>query len=380
MDGDTHATLKAMEATTTTSAVDEAGAFSAFSASKRAVRSLKLKEKEQQQIDFIETCTIADALVDEAQPMTVKGCKDTTPLRSIKGVCISLLGVKVLRSFVTKNKIQCKNKSKLEMCALIVERKKNEHLDQTMHSEDFEGDKSHDDSDEGEEEDVTADVTGVKKLKRLSKGSKPRELSEDGSLCRLILVCFLQELRPCVNQLGTNPLAVQLGTGGFLHDATFNRLASVCNDSARVELMSFDVNHDIHAASGIQKEAPSTFDKLSALALSQGIDFIDKHHREARRWQTQSGNHKPFDACCSSRPCLLLYHNCLQECGDPVLSCLAIPKLPDGVKRSSMEKKMGKTPAAAAVEKQKRSRALFDGLLEVSYMWFSFLAIFLCLH
>jgi hypothetical protein len=41
---------------------------------------------------------------------------------------------------------------------------------------------------------------------------------------------------------------------------------------------------------------------------------------------------------------------------------------------------MGKTPAAAAVEKQKRSRALFDGLLEVSYTWFSFLAIFLCLH
>jgi hypothetical protein len=210
MDGDTHAKLKAMEATTTTSAVDEAGAFSAFSASKRSVRSLKLKEKEQQQIDFIESCTIADALVDEAKPITLKGCKDTTPLRSIKGVCISLLGVKVLRSFMIKNKIQYKNKTKGEMCALIVERKKNEHLDQIMYSEDFEGDKSHDDSDEGEEEDVTADVTGVKKLKRLSKGSKPRELSEDGSLYRLILVYFLQELRPYVNQLGTNPLAVQL--------------------------------------------------------------------------------------------------------------------------------------------------------------------------
>ncbi len=100
-------------------------------------------------------------------------------------------------------------------------------------------------------------------------------------------------------------------------------------------------------------------------------------------WQSQAFRRvllKP--AMLASSP---LCHNCLQECGDPVFSCLAIPKLPDSVKRSSMEKKMGKTPGAAALEKpkpekQKRSRALLDGLLEVSDAWFSFLAIFLCLH
>ncbi len=44
------------------------------------------------------------------------------------------------------------------MCRLIVERKKNENLDQIMYSEDFDGDAKDDeveDSCEGEEEDVT---------------------------------------------------------------------------------------------------------------------------------------------------------------------------------------------------------------------------------
>jgi hypothetical protein len=46
--------------------------------------------------------------------------------------------------------------------------------------------------------------------KRLSKGAKPREIAEDGSLYRLIITYFLQELRPYVSKLGTNPLALNL--------------------------------------------------------------------------------------------------------------------------------------------------------------------------
>jgi hypothetical protein len=151
------------------------------------------------------------------------------------------------------------------------------------------------------------------------------------------------------------------------HNATVVQTSG--NDSAvHMELKSFAVNHDIHAAGGILKEAPATFDELSALAVSQVMVFINKHCREARRWQTQSGNHKPFDTCCSSRPHLCLHHNSLQECGNPpVSSSLAVPKLPDNVKRSSLEKKTahpGKAPTAA--EKQKSSHAALDGLLEVS--------------
>jgi hypothetical protein len=103
-------------------------------------------------------------------------------------------------------------------------------------------------------------------------------------------------------------------------------------------LKSFVVNHDIYVTSGVQKEAPATFDVLSALAVSQGMDFINKHYCHARRCQVQSGNHKPFDVHCGNQPYLLIYHNSLQECGNQVLLSLAIPKLPDSVKRSSLDK------------------------------------------
>ncbi len=148
---------------------------------------------------------------------------------------------------------------------------------------------------------------------------------------------FLQELRPDVCQLGTNPLAVELGTAGFLHEPIYNKLASVCNDSTHESLKSFVVNHDIYVTSGVEKDAPATFDELSALALLQGMDFINKHYRQARRWQVQSGNHKPFDAYCANRPYLLLCHNNLLKYGNQVLSSLAVPKLPDSVNRSSLE-------------------------------------------
>ena len=79
---------------------------------------------------------------------------------------------------------------------------------------------------------------------------------------------FLQELRPYVCQLGRNPLAVELGTAGFLHEPIYNKLASVYNDSMHESLKSFVVNHDIYVTSSVQKEAPATFDELLALAVA----------------------------------------------------------------------------------------------------------------
>jgi hypothetical protein len=71
------------------------------------------------------------------------------------------------------------------------------------------------------------------------KGAKPREISEDGSLYRLILMFFLQDLRPFVSHLGTNPLAVELGTAGFLHEPIDNKLASIYNDRTHASLKPF---------------------------------------------------------------------------------------------------------------------------------------------
>jgi hypothetical protein len=189
------------------------------------------------------------------------------------------------------------------------------------------------------------------KKNRLSKGTKPREIAEYGSLYRLIITYFLQELHPYVSKLGTNPLAVELGTVGFLHEAIYNKLASVYKKSMHEPLKSFDVlNHDIYVTSCVQNEAPATFDELSALAVSQGVDYINKHYCQAR-----SGNHhKPFDAYCANMPYLLLYNNNLLKCGDRFLSSLAVPKLPDSVKRSSMDKKTeSHTNAVPSTEKKK---------------------------
>jgi hypothetical protein len=153
------------------------------------------------------------------------------------------------------------------MCRMIVESKKNEDMDQIMYSEDFNGgaeDKDVQDSCDGEEE-VTGGQANNKK-KRLSKGAKAREIGEEGSLYRLIITYCLQELRPYVSQLGTNPLAVELETAGFLHEPIYIKVASAYNDSTHESLKSFVLNHDIYVTSCVQKEAPAMFGILSVLA------------------------------------------------------------------------------------------------------------------
>ncbi len=186
-------------------------------------RTKKLREKERQQAEFIANCTLANVLVDAENPKSLKGSTDTTVIQSIKGVCPNLLGHNVLRQFMIINKLQnYRNKSKSEMCRMIVERKKNENLDQIMYAKDFhcsDKDDDVDDSCEVDEDTTVGDEN--KKKKRLSKGSKPREISEDRTLYHLILTYFLQEPCPYVSQLGTNLLAVELGTAGFLHEPTY---------------------------------------------------------------------------------------------------------------------------------------------------------------
>jgi hypothetical protein len=187
----------------------------------------------------------------------------------------------------------------------------------------------------------------------------------------LIITYLLQDLCPYVSQLGTNPLAVELGTAGLIiHESIYryNKLASVYNDSTHESLKSFVLVHAIYFKSGVQKEAPATFDELSALAVVlQGMEFINKHYHQARRWQVQSGDHKPFDAYCASMPYLLLYHNNLLECGNQVLSSLAVLKFPDSVKRSSMDKKTeSHANAVPSTAEKTRSSAVLEEFLVAS--------------
>jgi hypothetical protein len=51
---------------------------------------------------------------------------------------------------------------------------------------------------------------------------------------------FLQELWPYVIQLvGTNPLVVELGTVGYLHEPRYNKLVSMYNNSMHKFLKLF---------------------------------------------------------------------------------------------------------------------------------------------
>jgi hypothetical protein len=242
---------------------------------------------------------------------------------------------------------------------MIVERKRHQNMDEVMYPNDFEDTEDYDDkADDGEVEGHQK-----KKKKKLSKGTKPREIMCNGSLYRVILVYFLEELRPWVLQLGLNPTAVELGTAGFLHEPVFNKLASVYNDANNVKLNSFKTDNDIYIALAVQDNAPATFDPLSGLAFSQAMNFINKHYREAVQKRGLSGNHKPFYAYCKNRPYLLLYYDSITECGDIVLGALASPKLPEGVKRSSLDKK--ETKEMKMKMKAPKRESAGDKLVEV---------------
>jgi hypothetical protein len=102
-----------------------------------------------------------------ANPKALKGSKDTTALQSIKGACPNLLGADALHQFMINNKLQnyCR-KSKGKMCSsMIIERKKNENLDQIMYGEDFDGGKDDDVDSKDSEEEVTGGDGSTKKKK-----------------------------------------------------------------------------------------------------------------------------------------------------------------------------------------------------------------------
>jgi hypothetical protein len=143
----------------------------------------------------------------------------------------------MLRQFCINNKIEgYRNKTKLLLCDMIVERKQHGNLDEVMCPGDFDDNKDGDDADEG----------AKKRKRKLTKGTKPREILGNGSLYRVTLVYFLQTLRPFVLRLGMNPTALELGTGSFLHEAVYNKLANVYNDASDDSLKSFKADDNIY--------------------------------------------------------------------------------------------------------------------------------------
>jgi hypothetical protein len=80
-------------------------------------------------------------------------------LQTIKGACINQLGASILHHFCINNKIEgYKNKTKLQYCDMIVERKRHVNMDEVMYPKDFEEEKV-----DNDEVDDDAKEEGAKK-------------------------------------------------------------------------------------------------------------------------------------------------------------------------------------------------------------------------
>ena len=176
------------------------------------------KEKIKNQMRFFENVTLADVKIDQENMVSLTLHSTTrTMVQSIRGIEPSKIGAKVLRQICVILKLQnYSSKSKAVLLDMIGERKKKELLEIKIYSDDF-------------DESVAND--GVKKPAKQRKGTKPKEIQEDGSLYRLMLTFFLQKYRHLVTQLGTNPTAAQLGSNKFLHERIFYMLADSYNDA-----------------------------------------------------------------------------------------------------------------------------------------------------
>jgi len=302
-------------------------------------RQAPQNEKIKQQLRFFEDVTLGDVTIDEDNLIPLfANSASRTMVQGIKGVEPSKIGAKVLAQICRFLKLNNYNaKSKLVMLGMIGERKKNEHLEVKMYNDDFV---------------ETATTDARKKQPKQKKGTRPKEVREDGSLYRLILTFFLQKHRHLVTQIGTNPSAAQLGSNKFLHERIYNVLSASYNNKDEPNISSMNLDDDTYTAAGLTETAPSQFDKMTGALFSQTLDFINKQYKLAFEKSKRSGHHHDFSCYCSGTPWVLLYHNNLMETGDSILNDLVHADLSDDVKRGFVgdtPSRKRKTPPARTV-------------------------------
>jgi hypothetical protein len=103
--------------------------------------------------------------------------------------------------------------------------------------------------------------------------------------------------------------------------------------------MLFMVIHDVYVTGDIRKGAPAGFDVISVLAFSQGMEIVNKHYGQVRRWYLQSGDYKLFDTYCGTCLYLLCTITVFKSVATKSFLSLAVPKLPDSVNRSPLDTK-----------------------------------------
>ncbi len=301
---------------------------------KKSSEAAELKKKleeiaESKQMEFIESTTLDDVLVDESNPIKVgRQSNDVTNLQSIKGCPSKRLSIKCLRKFCGVHKITGydKNKPKTFLCNLIVERMKTRGLDSNMYPDDF---------DKKTPKKMTPD--GSKKKAKLSKNAKPPAVTMDGSYWRAIKTFFLQLMTPHVIKPGNNPTINKVNSRRFLHEDIWILLAGEYNRSDHPDLKMFLRDDVYYQQAQVPADIPSKFDTLTPIELSQLLSHIRCFYRKAVRLQRTSGSHCKITKHIGPRPWLLLCDKCVQE-SSISMKALVSGDLPAGVGGSYLKR------------------------------------------
>lgn len=246
-----------------------------------------------------------------------------TIITSIKGVHSSVFFSKDLRKLVSKLKIKHNNNTNKITLLKLLEKKK---LSSSQHSNLYRDDNIN-------EEEV--EVGDKNKKKGSNKGKRPTKITSKGSLYRVILTYFLQDMWEFVKKIATNPEGFELNVPCTHHERCWNMLSGRYNDPALVDLNTFDALDNVFVSTGINGDKSTMYDKLTGATFSATMVYFNKIYRGIYNPCNKSGNHQDFGDYCQNRPYTFLYHSNLLEIQDCVLTNLAYPQLPDGVKRGT---------------------------------------------
>jgi hypothetical protein len=177
--------------------------------------------------------------------------------------------------------------------------------------------------------DGTENETASTKKKKKDKKSKPAAIQQEGTFYRVIVTYFLQDVRPYVIKLGSQPNKSALDKRELLHQPIFDKLAEVYNDESRNDLKSLPYTHEMYAKCNVHANIPSKFDPLTARDISESLDFINYHYRISMQNCSAQSLRK--------RPMLHLWHFSVENM--PLKTWLVCPNCLPAKKRAFSEPK-----------------------------------------
>jgi hypothetical protein len=315
-----------------------------------AAASNKQTDKQKKVLEWVSKISLDDIVFSETEWIKLgRDEEQKTRLQSVKGLPSSQLTVFALTRLCVQFRISgYKDKAKHVLCELIVNAVKANNLDAIMYPNDFGG------ATVTAMNDGTENETASTKKKKKDKKSKPAAIQQEGTFYRVIVTYFLQDVRPYVIKLGSQPNKSALDKRELLHQPIFDKLAEVYNDESRNDLKSLPYTHEMYAKCNVHANIPSKFDPLTARDISESLDFINYNYRISMQNCRKSGSHDDFHNFVRNKPYLLTYHQCLGDA--PIeLKGLASSELDESVKRVTMTR-LNKSKGATSKKKNKKQR------------------------